>query len=1015
MLLPRQPLQLLGVLVVSWICLVSVQAGFTSRSWQANDGLPDNSVVGITQAPDGFLWVATQGGLARFDGFTFREYPVASCLGMPSSRLESLLLDRRGRLWLARSGGALVCIDFNGTKLFTSKDGLPNLQAMVMVEDGDGALWIAYGGGRLMRFHDGIAQSFTEQDGLPPGAGCRIASDKVGQLWFAKGGQVGVFRQGRFKTMLTLPGNVMRIASARDTGLWICADHTLYKFTEGNEPVRLGELPLTVAEAKPSDLYEDTTGAVWIGTEQAGLFRHAGGAFQKVETSHHEIWPLAGDREGNIWVGTRGGGLNRVQASVVDLQAVGSAFAADGVQSLCRGPEESLWAVTRSGELARKDGKGWRAMTPADGWPGNLAKCVAVERDGTIWVGTREQLVIAWRPGESTNLVRRIAVGGRLVRSMLVTPQDEVWVGTERPGTLQRVLRDGKLENYPLPSETGPVCAMTLDEAGNFWAGTLDGQLLRVSDGKLFDETARTLAVPQPILSLATTADGSLWIGYGGRGLGRLKNGKFSRFGVEEGLLENYISQIVPDGKGQIWLAGNRGIFRVREADLTDAVPGQSAMVFAVAAGTDVATTGVQASRGYSPGGQMSADGKILIPKANGLAVIDAQKLAARYRREPAVLDRVVVDNRIVAANDPGNPLSVAMVLGGRATAATNAVLKLSSRHQQVRFEYTSPNFSDPENVHFRYQLAGLDGHWQEAGTRRVAYYSKLSPGRYTFSVTARDAAGNWPEAQGVLSIEVTPALWETWWFTALAVVFALAFVAHLVRIIEKRRGRRRLEQERREHELERERARIARDIHDDLGANLTEISLLSAIAQGEGATLQEMREDVQQIGAKARALTVSLSEIVWAVNPRNDSFDSFVTYACNYAQDFLSRAKIRCRIDLPPQLPATAITSEWRHNVFLVMKEALNNVVKYAQATEVCLSFGLTENALRLVIKDNGRGVPIALAEEGAKTSEGRGHGLGNMRDRVEQLGGEFHMASKSGNGTWVELIVPFTGLAPG
>lgn len=1011
-----------GYLIVSLVvffsvpCLAaSVNSNWFARSWQANDGLPDDTVVGVAQTPDGFLWVATQGGLARFDGFSFRDYQPAVDAGLPTSVIETILLDHVGRLWLAKSGGRLVCLEAGRTKAFSTADGLLNLRAMVTAEDGEGAIWISYAGGSLVRFFDGRVRRFTTQDGLPRGGSCRIISDKHGQLWFVKGGRIGLFRQGKLLTLLRLEANTIRLASSRSSGVWICADRSFYKFNEGKSPAKLGELPTPLSDVKPTDIYEDHTGAVWIGTEQAGLFRYADSVFTKVEGLQYEIWSVTEDREGNIWVGTRGGGLNRLRPAAVELVDVGSAVPFDAVQSLCQSPNGDLWAVTRNGALTRNQGNGWRAMSKEDGWPAVDASCVSTGPDNAVWVGTKHSGLKFWRPGSVTNLTNISGLNNMFVCALLTAPSGEVWIGTDQPSTLQR-LHNGTLKLFQIPTNAESIRAMTVDGAGNFWAGTSDGILLRVTRDQVINETPNTLTVPQPIQSLATTADGSLWIGYGGSGLGRLKGKRFNLFGVEEGLYEGHISQIVPDGHGRIWLAGNRGIFYVSEKEFDDVAEGRSTSLFSVTFGKNAGAPGSQTSRGYWPGALRATDGRLMIPKVKGLAIVHAEALRPKPLPPRVVLDRVVVDGRTVAAYDPSNPGAAAMQLAPMTPGPSNLVLRLSPGFQQVRFDYTSPSFADPENLRFKYKLNGLDDDWVDARERRVAYYPRLSPGNYVFQVRACTADGVWNESGAALEISVPPFFWQTWWFRILVPAVALAAVGIIVRSVEKRRIKLQFEQAEREHTLERERARIARDIHDDLGANLTEISLLSEIAQGTGASAQEMQADVRRIGTMARALTVSLSEIVWAVNPRNDNFESFVTYACNYAEDYLRRVGIRCRLEMPTKLPGTIITSEMRHNLFLVIKEALNNIVKHAQASEVRMSFALEDNGFKLTIKDNGKGIhPLPTwAEFGQERDTtaprvNRGNGLVNMRDRVKSMGGRIHLSNPSVGGAKVELTVPF------
>ena len=272
----------------------------------------------------------------------------------------------------------------------------------------------------------------------------------------------------------------------------------------------------------------------------------------------------------------------------------------------------------------------------------------------------------------------------------------------------------------------------------------------------------------------------------------------------------------------------------------------------------------------------------------------------------------------------------------------------------------------------------------------------------------ASNGEGGWNQSGPMLAIAVLPYFWQTWWFITLAILLSLGCVAVTVRYIEKGKMQRSLSRLERERLVERERTRIAQDIHDDLGTNLTEITLLSELALSADAPAQEVQADVRRIAAKARALTHSLDEIVWAVNPRNDTLDSFVTYACIHAEDYLRTANIRCRLRTPEIIPPRGLETNVRHNLFLVVKEALNNVVKHAGAGEVIISFALEPNALEVIIKDDGRGFAAA---NGTGTGMGKrpGNGIINMGQRMHDIGGDFDVRSALGQGTTVTIKVRF------
>ena len=330
------------------------------------------------------------------------------------------------------------------------------------------------------------------------------------------------------------------------------------------------------------------------------------------------------------------------------------------------------------------------------------------------------------------------------------------------------------------------------------------------------------------------------------------------------------------------------------------------------------------------------------------------------------------------------------------------AETRLSPGHRKVEVEYTAPRFSAPESLHFRHQLTGLDEGWVEAGTERRVSYARLPAGSYEFRVSASAEAGVWNATGAMLAFNVAPFFWQTWWFRLGAGGgFTLALAAW-VRYASFRRLRARLQRLEQEAALHRERARIAKDIHDDLGASLTQISLLGDLVEQDLASPEKAGGHARTLSRTARQLMKSLDETVWAVNPRNDTLGHLLDYTGQFAVEFLRVAGVRCRVDFPLQPPARAVSAEARHHLFLVVKEALHNIVKHARATEVRLCATVSEQALQLTVSDDGQG--FAVAPDNALAD-----GLRNMEQRLAALGGSCRILSQPGQGTRIEVEWPW------
>jgi signal transduction histidine kinase len=407
----------------------------------------------------------------------------------------------------------------------------------------------------------------------------------------------------------------------------------------------------------------------------------------------------------------------------------------------------------------------------------------------------------------------------------------------------------------------------------------------------------------------------------------------------------------------------------------------------------------LECSGGLQPAGCRTADGRLWFPTTQGLVGVNPDDVKVNRLPPPVVFEELRVDGQLV-----------------KPTGRIDAPPQIPPGRQRFEFRYTGLSFTVPEKVRFRVQLEGVEKDWTEAGTERVAVYRYIQPGDYTFRVIACNNDGIWNDEGAAYSFQVLPHFWQTWWFRLLSGLAAAALVAGSVWFIARRRLHRKLERLERQQAIERERARIAKDIHDDLGASLTRITMLSQSVRGEVEESAPAARDLDRIYTTARELTRAMDEIVWAVNPKHDTLDSLATYLGRFAQDFLAAAHVRCRLDVPMHLPAWPLTAETRHNLFLAFKEALHNIVKHAAAAEVRVSLIIERQAFTLCIEDQGRGFLTQTPAKVAAPDSARlatGNGLSNMQQRLAEIGGRCEIQSAPGTGTKVAFIVPVR--APG
>jgi signal transduction histidine kinase len=329
--------------------------------------------------------------------------------------------------------------------------------------------------------------------------------------------------------------------------------------------------------------------------------------------------------------------------------------------------------------------------------------------------------------------------------------------------------------------------------------------------------------------------------------------------------------------------------------------------------------------------------------------------------------------------------------------------MRIPPGRNELEFHYTALSFQKPERIRFRYKLDKIDRDWINANTRRAAYYNNLAPGQYSFHVMACNSDGIWNLTGASLDLVLLPHVWETWWFRVLAVSAALGLVAATARQITRRRMQRQLESLERQRAIEEERMRIAHDIHDDLGGSLTQITYLGEMAKRDLAKPAEAAAHVSKITESARQTVRALDEIVWAVHPEHDRLDHLTLYLWQFAEEFFQATPVRCRVEAPAEMPACFIPADMRHGIYLMVKEAFNNTLKHATASEVRLRFTFDRSVLAISVEDNGRGFVL-------DSSGSFDNGLDNMKRRVEELHGQLSVAGGVGKGTQLTFSVPLT-----
>jgi signal transduction histidine kinase/ligand-binding sensor domain-containing protein len=1033
-LLTLRRFSLVGIFfVLGWVASCNHLFGATGFLFEikdTEDDLPSSTVTAIEQTREGYLWIGTYNGLARYDGERFVTYHPINTPELSHARIQGLYVDAEGTLWINTFRGGLTSyrngvfqrewkddpqyFDLHTTLVASSSNEVTfvtqfgdvlqrktaagaatwNLipspsgtRPIFQCADGQGNLWFVTRDGKIVRFENGEFRNFPVEGTVLNGK--RVYSAALGlrgQVWIGAENLIARWDGKQLETQNPsngeLPSNPGWIFPTKDGSVWVLADERFRKLTARQWVAEAEDWRsrLGWASGRGMGFHEDQVGGIWLNHYGNGLFHITpDGHYERFTT----LEGLPGDRvgawfqshDGTIWLGVDHGGLVRLRQRKFQVISQVEGLPARTALSVCEDREGAVWIGTAGGGLCRWVNGKLTRYPVGNNVSANFVFSVFPRQDGGVWLSAAEGEDFYSFRGDQ---IQRAPWEIHGVKSILADHAGRVWVGT-KAGLGWWSYVDRRLFGTNDGVSLSAVRALAEASDGAVWSGADDGTLYRCEPNRLQAFRPGDALDHQPIWSLLLDKEDTVWAGTFRGGLLRFKNGKFSRFTTKQGLPVDMISQILEDNHGRLWLGTPQGIFNVAKTTLADCAEGK---VSRVDFGRLEGLPTLECSDGYQPACWRGGNGQLWFTTVKGVVSVNPDELATNSIPAPILVEELWVD---------GEPM---LFNGGK--------IEIPPGRKRYEFRYTALSF---EATRFRYRIENYDTDWVEAGTKRTAQYSRLPAGDYRFRVIASDDKGVWNQRGASLAFTVKPYFYETRWFIILASLSILGTVALVVRTVAARKYRRELARLEQQHAIERDRARIAKDIHDDIGAGLTQITLLSELARREK---DQTGTHLQRISNSARELTRAMDEIVWAVDPQHDTFTGLMDYISAYAEDFLRVAGIRCRMDLPTALPEIPVDAELRYNLFLALKETLNNIVKHSQATEVWLRLRLEQNSFSLVIEDNGRGLDgVSDTTSMGSNRLSSGSGLSNLDQRLQSVGGRCTIESNPGQGTRVALTI--------
>ena len=939
--------------------------------WTTEEGLPQNSVNAILQTRDGYLWLGTFGGLARFDGVKFTIFNSGNTPGLKSNRILSLYEDRSGTLWIGAETGEVMTLKGAVAQTFTTNDGLPGGLVWCFHEDAAGTMWIGTTKG-LLQWRNGRAKAHTTGDDPASNIVWSIYEDHPGQLWIGTNRGLIEFSNGRGINRYS-DSAVRGMRPGLDGNIWLGSRNGLVGLVNGR--VVANHLTEGLPNQSIRALTSDRAGNIWVGYFNVGVvsvLKAGSHQLEKIDLGPGGIGAITIDKEGNLWVGTVGGGLVRIKQRTVTAYASEDGLLNESVQAITDDGADGVWAATGQGLVHISGGQ---RPTLATYMPKSYVRALYRGPEGTLWIAT--QSLTSLKDGAFTDYP---GLSNVPVHTIAQDREGKLWIGTE--GGLNR-FSDGRFAAYRTAQGlvNDDVRFILPAQDGSLWLGTVGG-LSHFRNGAFTNYKSEQGLSNNYVRTVVEQDAGSLWVGTYGGGLDRFKDGHFTQITVKDGLFDDFISQIIEDDRGRFWMLSNRGIFHVAAQQLNDFADGRTGSITCVSYGIADGMKSSEGNGGNQPAGWKAPDGKLWFATIKGLVVIDPEQ--GDEMQPPVMIEQVVID---------------------RQPMPFDQTVQIGPSKENLEIHYTGLCFSRPEQLRFKYRLIGLDQDWVDAGTRRIAYYSHIPPGQYVFFVIAASSDGVWNESGATLSVVVVPPFWKTWWFFSLL----LASAAGMLIVVYKRRvehlKKAHTAQEAFSKQLlesqERERQRIAAELHDGLGQSLLIIKNRAFLAASANGDRELTQEQLEEITASASQAIEEVREIAYNLRPYQlDRFGLTKTLHAIFTR-FADSAGIRFSVEIDPI--DGLFSKEDEISIYRIVQESINNIVKHSGSTEAKLVIKRVAREVDLRIYDNGKGFRfVAVTSAEARPS---GFGLTGMAERVRMLGGTHLVDSAPGQGTTITI----------
>lgn len=968
----------------------SVCAQYQIQSWTTDDGLPQNTVHSIVQTRDGYLWLATLDGLVRYDGVRFTVFNKNNSKGIQNNRFTRLVVDAHDDLWIGMENSGVIRHHQGVFQTYPFTSNSANLPIWDMTLDNRGEL-IVFTDRNISRWDGEKFVPYTYVAGETVQSAVLWGRD--GTFWYLDDSGLHGFKDNRTMDYLlpATPKPIIRskrLFEDKSGRIWFgTANVGLFVLENGKL------ISYTVKDGLPSNhvspRLEDRQGSLWAVTSEGAAIINDGKVTSlttKQGLSENALTSIFEDHEGNIWIGTLHRGLNRVSQQSVAFYSTEDGLAAPVVNPIYEDRDGDIWIggadLTRyhAGRFSRVAGREK---------VGQAVTAIHQDRTGRMWFGHWGG-VYYYENGEFINFTDRLGKE-TAVADIYEDQAGALWFAT-RSGLFYH--RDGQTTRFTTDEGLASNDVKLIHQSGDgtLWIGTYGGLTryylpTRAGESGSFKSftTADGLA-SNLVRSLYEDKQGVLWIGSYDGGLTRLKNGRFTRYTTSDGLFNEGVFQILEDDRGWFWMSSNRGVYRVAKQQLHEFAEGKIDRINSIVYNKSDGLAETECNGGLQPAGIKTRDGKLWFPTQRGIAVISPDLIKTNPHAPPVLIESAKIDGE---------------------AAPRGESVEIAPGKNNLEIDYTGLSFVKPEFVKFRYKLEGLDKDWVEVGNRRTAYYSYLPPGDYTFRVIAANSDGVWNTQGASVRVRVVPPFYRTWSFgiLLLTLIGGAAFLFYRWRVARLERARTAQEEFSRQllASQEGERKRIAAELHDSLGQNLLIIKNRALLALTPNAPQTVSTEQLNEISATASQALEEVREIARNLRPYKldrlgltKALESIITQAAES-----SEIKFTSEIDSVNGI----FSNEDEINLYRIVQESINNILKHSQATEVHLQVMREGHTVHLEIQDNGVGFDAETLM--GKDVDRRGFGLASISERARIIGGRHWIRSSPGQGTNITVKI--------